>query len=213
MAENNCVVFGIYPSYASVEGGVEGLKAAGFPNTAISILFPEATGSKDFAFETGTQAPEGAALGAGTGDLTGSDLKWLVGIGVLALSIPCPGSFIASGPIIARLAGADGALSGIAGALTGMGIPEYEAKRYQGWVKEGRILLLVHSNNSGRTARATEILEQTGAQDISSTGEKLEAEAASDAETKVPLAPVVTAGGETADPSRNMAGLGAEGSG
>jgi hypothetical protein len=64
-----------------------------------------------------------------------------------------------------------GAVGGITGALVGMGIPEYEAKRYEGRVKEGGILLSVHSDNSEWTKRAKEILERTGAQDISSTGE------------------------------------------
>ena len=59
----------------------------------------------------------------------------------------------------------------ITGALVGMGIPEYEAKRYEGRVKDGGILLSVHSDSSAETKRAKEILQQTGAQDISSTGE------------------------------------------
>ena len=52
-----------------------------------------------------------------------------------------------------------------------MGIPEYEAKRYEGRVKEGGILLSVHSDNSDWTRKAKDILERTGADDVSSTGE------------------------------------------
>ena len=171
MVGKNTAVFGIYPSYAVVENGVDALKAAGFRNTDISALFPENVGSKDFAHEKGTKAPEGASTGAGTGALIGGGLGWLVGIG--ALAIPGLGPFIAAGPIMAALAGAGvgGAVGGITGALIGMGIPEYEAKRYEGRVKEGGILLSVHSDNSEWTKRAKEILERTGAQDISSTGE------------------------------------------
>jgi hypothetical protein len=171
MAGKNTAVFGIYPSYAAVENGVDALKAAGFRNTDISVLFPENVGSKDFAHEKGTKAPEGASTGAGTGALIGGGLGWLAGIG--ALAIPGLGPFIAAGPIMAALAGAGvgGAVGGITGALIGMGIPEYEAKRYEGRVKEGGILLSVHSDNSEWTKRAKEILERTGAQDISSTGE------------------------------------------
>jgi hypothetical protein len=171
MAGKNTAVFGIYPSYAAVENGVDALKTAGFRNTDISVLFPENVGSKDFAHEKGTKAPEGASTGAGTGALIGGGLGWLVGIG--ALAIPGLGPFIAAGPIVAALAGAGvgGAVGGITGALIGMGIPEYEAKRYEGRVKEGGILLSVHSDNSEWTKRAKEILERTGAQDISSTGE------------------------------------------
>ena len=101
----------------------------------------------------------------------GGGLGWLAGIG--ALAIPGLGPFIAAGPIMAALAGAGvgGAVGGLTGALVGMGIPEYEAKRYEGRVKDGGILLSVHSDSSEETKRAKDILERTGAQDISSTGE------------------------------------------
>jgi len=171
MAGKNTSVFGIYPSYTSVESGVDALKAASFRNEDISVLFPENVGSKDFAHEKGTKAPEGTAVGAGSGAVVGGALGWLAGIG--ALAIPGVGPFIAAGPIMAALAGlgVGGAVGGIAGALVGMGIPEYEAKRYEGRVKEGGILLSVHSDNSKWTKQAKEILERTGAQDISSAGE------------------------------------------
>lgn len=164
-------VFGIYPTYSSVESGVDALKTAGFPSADISVLLPESVGSKDFAHEKGTKAPEGATTGAGTGAVTGGVLGWLVGIG--ALAIPGLGPFIAAGPIMAALAGAGvgGAIGGLTGALIGMGIPEYEAKRYEGRVKTGGILLSVHSESSDATKRAKEILERTGAQDIASAGE------------------------------------------
>src|SRR6202044_2934145 len=169
MAGKNTAVFGIYPEYASVENGVDALKSAGFRNTDISVLFPENAGTKDFAHEKGTKAPEGAATGAGTGAVIGGGLGWLLGIG--ALAIPGLGPFIAAGPIMAALAGVGvgGAVGGITGALVGMGIPEYEAKRYEGRVKDGGILLSVHSDDSEWTKRAKEILERTGAQDISSS--------------------------------------------
>ena len=171
MAGKNTAVFGIYPAYTSVEAGVEALKAAGYRNTDISVLFPENAGTKDFAHEKGTKAPEGASAGAGTGAIVGGGLGWLAGIG--ALAIPGLGPFIAAGPIMAALAGAGvgGAVGGITGALIGMGIPEYEAKRYEGRVKDGGILLSVHSDDSQWTKKAKEILEHTGAQDVSSTGE------------------------------------------
>jgi hypothetical protein len=171
MSGKNTVVFGIYPSYANVESGVNGLKAAGFSNRDISVLFPAGAGSRDFAHEKGTKAPEGASAGAGTGVVLGGVMGWLLGVG--ALAIPGLGPFIAAGPIMAALAGAGaaGVVGGIAGALVGMGIPEYEAKRYEGQVKDGGILLSVHSNSSDETKRAKLILEGTGAQDISSTSE------------------------------------------
>jgi hypothetical protein len=171
MAGKNTAVFGIYPDYAGVENAVDSLKAAGFRNTDISVLFPENVGTKDFATKKETKAPEGAATGAGTGAVIGGGLGWLLGIG--ALAIPGLGPFIAAGPIMAALAGVGvgGAVGGITGALVGMGIPEYEAKRFEGRVKNGGILLSVHSDDSNWTKRAKELLESTGAQDISSTGE------------------------------------------
>jgi hypothetical protein len=171
MAGKNTAVFGIYPNRTSVDSAVNALKAAEFRNTDISVLFPESAGTRDFAHDKSTKAPEGATTGAGTGALLGGGLGWLVGIG--ALAIPGLGPFIAAGPIMAALAGAGvgGAVGGITGALIGMGIPEYEAKRYEGRVKDGGILLSVHSDDSHWTKKAKEILERTGAEDISSTGE------------------------------------------
>jgi hypothetical protein len=171
MAGKNTAVFGIYSDRSSVGEAVEALKAAGFSNSDVSALFPENKGTKDFATEKNTKAPEGATTGVGTGALLGGGLGWLAGIG--ALAIPGIGPFIAAGPIMAALAGAGvgGAVGGLTGALIGMGIPEYEAKRYEGRVKDGGILLSVHSDNSGESKKAKEILERTGAKDISSTGE------------------------------------------
>lgn len=180
MAGKNTAVFGIYPSLTSVEIGVDELKSVGFRNTDISVLFPESAGTRDFAHEKNTKAPEGAAAGGGTGVVIGGALGWLVGIG--ALAIPGIGPFIAAGPIMAALAGAGvgGTVGGIAGALIGMGIPEYEAKRYEGQVKDGGILLSVHSDSSDWTKRAKEILKRTGAQDIASAGEAGADESASE---------------------------------
>src|SRR3984885_1688287 len=171
MAGKNTAVFGIYKNRASVERGVEGLKAGGFSSADVSVLFPETEGTKDFATEKNTKAPEGATTGAGTGAVLGGGLGWLLGIG--ALAIPGLGPFIAAGPIMAALAGAGvgGAVGGLTGALIGMGIPEYEAKRYEGRVKDGGILLSVHSDDSAWTKKAKEILQRPGAQDVSSTGE------------------------------------------
>lgn len=171
MANKNTAVFGIYRDRVSVEEAVDNMRAAGFRNTDISVLFPDNQGTKDFAHEKHTKAPEGAAAGAGSGALIGGTLGWLVGIG--ALAIPGIGPFVAAGPIVAALAGvgAGGALGGIVGALVGMGIPEYEAKRYEGRIKSGGILLSVHCDNDDWVKRAKEMLAQTGAEDVASAGE------------------------------------------
>ncbi len=171
MSDKNVAVFGIYKNQNSVELAVDRLKNAGFSNNDVSVLFPDNKGTKTFAHEKDTKAPEGATAGAGTGAVLGGTLGWLVGIGSLA--IPGVGPFIAAGPIMAALAGASlgGVVGGISGALIGMGIPEYEAKRYEGYLHEGGILLSVHCNDSDEVKRAEEILKDTNGEDISSAGE------------------------------------------
>ena len=167
----NIAVYGIYRDRPMVERAVDQLKGAGFRNADISVLFPEGGGTKVFAVEKETKAPEGAATGAGTGAVVGGALGWLVGIG--ALAIPGLGPFIAAGPIMAALAGAGagGLAGGIAGALIGMGIPEYEANRYEGRIKEGGILLSVHADDKDWKNKGKDILKETGAEDIGFKGE------------------------------------------
>ena len=133
---------------------------------------PDTQSTREFASEKNTKAPEGATTGAVSGGAIGGTLGLLAGIG--ALAIPGLGPFIAAGPIVATLAGAGagGAVGTLVGALVGMGIPEYEAKRYEGRVKDGGILLSVHCDTSEEIDAAKDILKQTGAEDISSAGEK-----------------------------------------
>jgi hypothetical protein len=164
-------VFCIATSETQAEAIVNQLKNAGFSNNDISVLFPDKRGTKDFAHEHHTKAPEGATAGVGVGGVVGGALGWLAGIG--ALAIPGLGPFIAAGPIMAALSGAavGGAVGGIAGALIGMGIPEYEAKRYEGKVKSGNILVSVHTEDRQQAKRAKEVFQEFGAEDISTAGE------------------------------------------
>jgi hypothetical protein len=171
MAGKNTSAFGIYPNRPTLEAGIQELREANFRNEDISVLLPENLGTKDFAHEKDTKAPEGATTGGATGAVLGGVLGWLAGIG--AITIPGIGPFIAAGPIMAALAGLGigGAAGGLVGSLVGLGIPEYEAKRYEGRIKGGGILISVHCDNSEWTSRAKNILERTGAQDVSSSGE------------------------------------------
>lgn len=164
-------VFCITTSRDQAERIVDQLKAANFSNNDISVLFPDKGTTRDFAHEKNTKAPEGAVTGAGTGGVIGGALGWIVGIG--ALAIPGVGPFIAAGPIMAALGGAaiGAAAGGIAGGLIGLGIPELEAKRYEGKVKAGNLLLSVHTENSEEITRAKDIFKQAGAQDICVTGD------------------------------------------
>jgi hypothetical protein len=171
MAGKNTAVYGVYRGRAETEAAVDRLIKNGFRPEDIAILMADNVGNKDFAHTKGTKAPEGVTTGAVTGGAIGGTLGLLAGLG--ALAIPGLGPFIAAGPIMSTLAGlgAGGAVGGLVGALVGLGIPEYEAKRYEGRIKEGGVLLSVHSDNSDWTKRAKDILDQTGAENISSAGE------------------------------------------
>ena len=171
MKDKNIAVFGIYPNPADALEAVDTLKTAGFRNTDISLLLPDNPGTKDFGLEKETRAPEGATTGGLAGGIIGGALGWLACIG--ALSIPGFGPFIAAGPIMSILGGigVGGAIGGLTGAFLGLGIPEYEAQRYAGRIRKGGILLSVHCDNCDWTKRAKSILDQTGAEDISSAAE------------------------------------------
>jgi hypothetical protein len=165
-------VFGIYSTRTGVENATDALVKAGFPASDVSVLLPESLGGpKDMGTEKATKAPEGATAGVTTGGVIGGTLGVLAGVGLLA--IPGLGPFIAAGPIMAGLAGlgVGGAVGGFTGALIGMGIPEFEAKRYEGRLQKGGILLSVHCDTSDEIKRAKEVLKNTGAEDVSSTGE------------------------------------------
>lgn len=188
MSDNKkTAVFGIYSTRDGVERATDALLQSGFTANDISVLLPESLGNpslagstaatthdtaaKDMGTVKNTKAPEGATTGAGTGAVIGGTLGLLAGIG--ALAIPGVGPLIAAGPIMAALAGigVGGAVGGFTGALIGMGIPEFEAKKYEGRLKKGGILFSVHCDTSDQIKRAKEIIQRTGGEDVSSTGE------------------------------------------
>jgi hypothetical protein len=167
----NKAVFCIVKSDGQATAIVDDLKRGGFSNNDISALFPDKQGTRDFAHEQGTKAPEGAAAGAGAGGLLGGTLGWLAGIG--ALATPGVGPLIAAGPIMGMLGGAavGAATGGLTGALVGYGIPELEAKQYEGKIKGGNILLSVHTDDGNQVSRVKEIFKRHNAEDIAYTGE------------------------------------------
>jgi hypothetical protein len=172
MAGKNTAAFAIFPSRSEAEIAVSQLTAAGFSSQDVSVLMADKAGTRDFATEKNTKAPEGTTTGAGVGGTVGGTIGLLAGIG--AIAIPGVGPLIAAGPIMATLAGlgVGGAVGGVVGALIGMGIPEYEAKRYEGRVKDGGILVSVHCNSSDEVSRAKDILKGAGGDDVASSGEK-----------------------------------------
>lgn len=164
-------VYGIADTSAQAESIVTKLQASGFSTADISVLFPDKQGTRDFAHEKNTKAPEGATTGGLAGMGVGGTLGLLAGIG--ALAIPGVGPFIAAGPIMGALSGAalGGATGGLIGALIGLGIPELEAKQYESKVRAGNILISVHTESGDERSRAKDTLEKAGATDVSSTSE------------------------------------------
>jgi hypothetical protein len=162
---------GIVDTREQAENILGSLQQAGVATSDVSVLFPDKEGTRDFAHEKNTKAPEGAVAGTATGGVIGGTLGLLTGIG--ALAIPGLGPFIAAGPLMAALSGAaaGAAMGGIVGALVGMGIPEVEAKRYEGKVKGGNILIAVHVETSEARDGVREVLKNGGARDISATSE------------------------------------------
>jgi hypothetical protein len=164
-------VFCIAKSTAHAQDILQRLRIAGFSLDSVSMLYADRASSQDMGHENNTKAPEGAAAGTGAGALVGGTFGWLVGIG--ALAIPGVGAMIAAGPIMAALSGAavGGAFGGLTGALMGLGAPEFEAKRYEGKLLAGNVLISVHTDTSEEASRAQEIFESAGAEDISTATE------------------------------------------
>ena len=160
-------VIGIVESQVQAERIVDELQTNGVAVSDISVLFPDKRGTKDFAHEHNTKAPEGAIAGVGAGGAVGGTLGLLAGIG--ALAIPGVGPLIAAGPLMAALSGvaAGAAVGGVTGALIGLGIPEIEAKTYDGKIRGGNILIAAHTTNGDNERRAKQVLEKNGAHDIS----------------------------------------------
>lgn len=171
MKKGNTAVFGIFQSRQQIDMAITRLQDDGFRASDISVLMPQNIVADDLAHVKETKAPEGATTGGGVGAVVGGTLGWLAGAGAIALTGFAP--LIAVGPILAALAGAGvgGAVGGVTGALVGWGMPEYEAKRFEGLIREGGILLSVHADDSDWAKKAKSILEEVGADDVASTSE------------------------------------------
>lgn len=172
MSSKHTAVMAIFQDETAVTYAIDQLRAKGFRSTDVSVLLADNKGTKDFAHKKDTKAPEGATTGGTTGAAVGGVLGWLAGVG--ALAIPGLGPLIAAGPIVAALAGAGvgGALGGLTGALIGMGIPEYEAKRFEGMIKEGKALISVHCDSHEWVKKAKDVLDAAGGLDIASRNEE-----------------------------------------
>ncbi len=170
MAKNTSVM-GLYPDRITASEAVNVLQKAGYRAADISILSSDNHGSKDFAHEKRTKAPEGATIGTAAGAVIGAALAFIVSI--QTVSTTALGPLVAAGPSVAALAGAGagGALGWMVGLLAGLGLTEYVARRYAGRMRHGGILLSVHCDSPEWCDRAKKTLQDTGAQCISSASE------------------------------------------
>jgi hypothetical protein len=164
-------VLGIVHTQDKASHVVNTLVRAGFQASDISVLFPGAGDSRDFALEKGTKAPEGAVAGGGTGGVVGGALGLLAGLG--ALAIPGVGPLIAAGPIVAALSGiaVGAAVGSIAGALIGLGIPEIEARIYEEKITAGNVLVAVHTETKEHVDTAKRVFEENSVEDVVTTSE------------------------------------------
>jgi len=166
VSDKDSAVFGIYSSHAALEAAVDALRTKGFRSNDISVLSAQNPGFKDLIPEKNGTAP-GVSAGPGPAAAVGGTLGWLVGMSALAMA---GGVFIVAGPIMAAFARMGETVSDIAGALTGFGVPEIEARQYVGRISSGAMLLSVHTDDSDWCSQGRRILEQTGAEEITSTG-------------------------------------------
>ena len=170
--DKQIAVFGLFNTRGQVEGAIDTLRSVGFRPADMSALLPDWGSTSEVAHEKHTKAPEGAAAGATTGGILGGGLGLLVGLG--ALAIPGLGPLIAAGPIVATLAGAGagGAVGTLVGSLIGMGMPEYEAKRYESFLNQGGAILAVHADDKEWAKKARQILDAAGGHGIDQTHEE-----------------------------------------
>ena len=165
-------VLGLVDVASQAETVVADLRASGFSNDEISVVFPMTVDGHEMILQEKTKAPEGALAGVGAGGALGGTIGLLAGIG--ALAIPGIGPIIAAGPIMAALSGivAGAAFGGVAGGLIGVGIPEIEAKQYEGKIQSGKILVSVHAEDPDHRLRARRILERHGASHVMAVDEQ-----------------------------------------
>jgi hypothetical protein len=174
---NNPYVLGVFRDREQLNDAVAALRDHGFESSAVSVLMPHNLQSKQAAFavepaDQKTKAGDGATVGAGSGAVVGGALGWLAGMG--AIVIPGVGPFFALGPLIGTLlgAGTGGAVGGFLGTLIGVGIPESDARVYEGRMIKGDSLLVVQSQTPQQMQVARVVLEQSGADKISSSSSR-----------------------------------------
>ena len=157
-------MFGVYPTSEALAAAVEALRAKGFRNSDISVV--SATKPELSALVGSARAEHTVPAGPSSASAIGGTLGWLVGMSALAMA----GSvFIVAGPIMSALAHIGETAGGVAGALTGYGVPADAAAKFENHITSGGMLLSVHTDDPEWFSRGQHILEQTGADGITAT--------------------------------------------
>jgi hypothetical protein len=159
-------VIGFVATQIQAEAIVTQLRADGISPSDMSVLMPDKRNVHEFTHDRHTKAPEGELIGSVVGGFFIGTLGLLAGIGALVL--PGLGPLIAAGPIMAAFSGigAGGVVGGVVGALVGAGIPEYEAKLYEARLRDGNILLAVHTEHPDIRRRIVDTFKRMGVRDV-----------------------------------------------
>jgi hypothetical protein len=163
------VVVGVFDRLHEAQDGVRGLRAAGLPESDISLVSPP-PGSAPETSADETEANAGGATGVAAGAVAGAALA-----GLVTLAIPGVGALLAIGPLAAALGGAavGGALGGLIGSLSGLGIPTEEAREYEAAVRSGSTIVTVKAGDSELATNAERVLGEQGARQVHSYQEVL----------------------------------------
>jgi hypothetical protein len=153
----------VFSTRAAADQAITELKSAGYHDDQIGLVAKDSSGKtvkRDGSGTKETNAGEGAAIGAAAG----AGVAGLVSLGVSFGVIPVIGPILAVGPLAAALISAAGgaAAAGVAGALIGWGIPEEDAKYYEGQVQSGKYLVTVEC---GQGDDARSLLNRHGGYD------------------------------------------------
>lgn len=185
-------VVAIVKSQHQADKLVDDLRAAGFTDSDISVLMRDSrtgglrdtqTGSAfdedepprgkqtNLGLEKGSKAGTGGATGAAAGGIIGGTIGLLAGLGTIA--IPGLGALVAAGPILGALSGSavGGSVGLITGSLVGLGVPEIEAKVFEGQLKEGGVLVAAHCANDQEIEQAKKICKANGVEKCCCTTE------------------------------------------
>jgi hypothetical protein len=164
---NHATAVGVFHDREAARSAVNELRRLGFPEDHIGMISRDPV-ELDVTGENATSTVDASKWekGAATGVAAGAGVGALWALGIAAGVLPAIGPVIAGGLLASVLVSAAGgaAIAGVVGALIGLGIPEEEARYYEGELSSGRTLVTVRA--PGRLEEAEEILRGHGGYDV-----------------------------------------------